>query len=74
VSNEHDFEWTSRLRAYLIPGGHREGHADSSSALPRFSLEMRMGEAKFPHGLEYLGISERLVQVRNFASIAPVCV
>lgn len=74
----HDFEWTSRLRAYVSQKPVPHAQDDNPSA----RLELHMGEAVFTHGLEYLGVGERLVQVggqalsparsiRSFSSAPP---
>jgi dynein heavy chain 1, cytosolic len=54
-----DYEWTSRLRAYIPPSPQQQKQGHSHAQAP---LHLRMGEASFAHGLEYLGVCERLVQ------------
>ena len=67
--SRHDFEWTSRLRAYILPGGGDAVTPAPASidgpARPPQQLQLSIGQAAFAHGLEYLGVGERLVQVRR---------
>ncbi|KAJ2157684.1 dynein heavy chain [Coemansia sp. RSA 552] len=52
VSNEHDFRWVSQMRFYYS--------AQAADLLA--SLAVRVADAEFLYGFEYLGVQERLVQ------------
>jgi dynein heavy chain 1 len=52
VSSNKDFKWQYYMRFYFNP----------KEADPLKKLIIRMGNAQFNYGLEYLGVSEKLVQ------------
>jgi trimeric autotransporter adhesin len=63
VGSPDEYGWRSRMRTYVdtasssAPGsGAKEGSASPAA------ITVAMGEAAFPHGLEWHGVGERLVQ------------
>ncbi len=52
VSDSRNFEWLGHMRFYL----------DTSKPNPLEQLEVRMANASFAYGYEYLGVPDRLVQ------------
>ncbi|KAJ3265095.1 hypothetical protein HDU77_006529 [Chytriomyces hyalinus] len=52
VKTKKDFEWLYHMRYYLTPGAEK----------PLETLSIKMADATFFYGFEYLGIPDRLVQ------------
>lgn len=52
VNDPKDFEWLYQMRFYL----------DRTVTNPLERLQIRIANAEFPYGWEYLGVSDRLVQ------------
>lgn len=56
------FEWLRQLRFYWAPPKQEEEEEGDGGARLLSALTVRMADASFPYGFEYLGVGERLVQ------------